>query len=109
MDEEERNEVVAIVATAAAIKRNKIIAATVVNAVLLVFIIAAVLIAQIVQISVLKRRKTALLGELYRLEQQLEEDQSTLDRLQTDEKYREIVIQLVQMGVDVTPKFDITQ
>lgn len=104
MDEEERNEVVATVATAAAIKRNKVIAATVVNAVLLVFIIVAVLIAQIVQISVLKRRKAALLDELYRLEQQLEEDQSTLDRLQTDEKYREIVIQLAQMGVDVTPK-----
>ncbi|MDE5789169.1 MAG: hypothetical protein K2H78_02005 [Clostridia bacterium] len=104
MDEEERNEVVATVATVAAIKRNKVIAATVVNAVLLVFIIVAVLIAQIVQISVLKRRKAALLDELYRLEQQLEEDQSTLDRLQTDEKYREIVIQLAQMGVDVTPK-----
>lgn len=83
-------------------KRNKIVAATVVNAVLLVFIIAAVLIAQIVQISVLKRRKAALLEEYYRLERELEESQSTLDRLETDEKYREIIIQLAQMGVDVS-------
>lgn len=90
-------------------KRNKIVAAVVINAVLLVFIIAAVLIAQIVQISILKRRKTALLEELTRLEQILEEDQNTLDRLETDEKYREIVIQLAQMGVDVTPREDITQ
>lgn len=89
-------------------KRNKIVAAVVINAVLLVFIIAAVLIAQIVQISILKRRKTALLEELTRLEQILEEDQNTLDRLETDEKYREIVIQLAQMGVDVTPREDIT-
>lgn len=89
-------------------KRNKIVAAFVINAVLLVFIIAAVLIAQIVQISILKRRKTALLEELTRLEQILEEDQNTLDRLETDEKYREIVIQLAQMGVDVTPREDIT-
>lgn len=89
-------------------KRNKIVAAVVINAVLLVFIIAAVLIAQIVQISILKRRKAALLEELTRLEQILEEDQNTLDRLETDEKYREIVIQLAQMGVDVTPREDIT-
>lgn len=89
-------------------KRNKIVAAVVINAVLFVFIIAAVLIAQIVQISILKRRKTALLEELTRLEQILEEDQNTLDRLETDEKYREIVIQLAQMGVDVTPREDIT-
>lgn len=85
-------------------KRNKIVAAVVINAILLVFIIAAVLIAQIVQISVLKRRKASLLDELYRLEQQLEEDQDTLQRLETDEKYREIVIQLAQMGIDVKPK-----
>lgn len=89
-------------------KRNKIVAAVVINAVLLVFIIVAVLIAQIVQISILKRRKAALLEELTRLEQILEEDQNTLDRLETDEKYREIVIQLAQMGVDVTPREDIT-
>lgn len=96
MGEEERN------------KTNRIVAAFVINAVLLVFIIAAVLIAQIVQISILKRRKAALLEELTRLEQILEEDQNTLDRLETDEKYREIVIQLAQMGVDVTPREDIT-
>ncbi|MDE7075704.1 MAG: hypothetical protein K2O62_00085 [Clostridia bacterium] len=85
-------------------KRNKVIAAVVVNAVLLVFIIVAVLIAQIVQISVLKRRKAELLDEYYSLVQQLEESQDMLDRLETDQKYLEIVQQLAQMGVDVTPK-----
>ena len=89
-------------------KRNKVVAAVVVNAVLLVFIIVAVLIAQIVQISVLKRRKAALLDEYYRLEQQLEESQDMLYRLETEEKYLEIVRQLVDMGVDVTPKLDTT-
>ncbi|MDE7162701.1 MAG: hypothetical protein K2O44_01305 [Clostridia bacterium] len=85
-------------------KRNKVVAAVVVNAVLLVFIIVAVLIAQIVQISILKRRKAALLDELYQLEQQYEESTDLLDRLETDQKYLEIIQQLVGMGVDVTPK-----
>lgn len=45
-------------------KRNKIVAAITVNAILLIFIILAVLIAQVVQISVLKRRRDQLKAEL---------------------------------------------
>ena len=43
-------------------KRNKVVAAITINAILLIFIIIAVLIAQIVQISVLRRRKNALIN-----------------------------------------------
>lgn len=88
-------------------KRNKITAAVTINAVLLVFIIVAVLIAQVVQISVLKRRKATLLKEFYRLEAILDESEQNLDRLKTDEDYRKVIIQLAQMGVDVSPKYDV--
>lgn len=84
-------------------KRNKITAALTINAVLLVFIIIAVLIAQVVQISVLRRRKAELIRQYNELVLQLEEDQDALDRLETDEEYRKIVIQLAQLGVDVKP------
>lgn len=85
-------------------KRNRITAAITINAVLLVFIIVAVLIAQIVQISVLTRRKNALLEEYYRIERQLNESEDILEKLQLDEEYRDVVIKLSQMGVDVIPK-----
>ena len=85
-------------------KRNRITAAITVNAILLVFIILAVLIAQIVQISVLSRRKKELLDEYYSLVQQLEEKQDVVERMRLDEQYRDVIIKLSQMGVDVTPK-----
>lgn len=84
-------------------KRNKIIAAATINAILLVFILVAVIIAQIVEISIKTNRKNALLAEYNQLVAQYDESKATLDRLEDDEHYRQLVIELAQMGVDVLP------
>lgn len=86
-------------------KRNKIVAAVTVNAILLVFILLAVLIAQIVQISVLKRRKNALVAELQTLVIQLD-DVTQLEENLKQGLYEDIdseiytrVLQLKQVGL----------
>ena len=79
-------------------KRNKIVAAITVNAILLIFIILAVLIAQIVQISVLKRRKATLISQLKEYYETLESGENLWDKLQNDEQFRNVVTQLYQMG-----------
>lgn len=78
-------------------KRNRITAAITVNAVLLVIIIVAILIAQIVQISVLKRRKRELLEEYYSIQAELDEKQDVLDRYDSDAEYREWLTKYLQM------------
>ncbi len=83
-------------------KRNRIVAAVTVNAIILVFIIVAVIIYQIVTISVLSARKKQLYAELYELQQQYEEAGDILDRLENDEEYRRIVTALGQLGEDVS-------
>ncbi len=75
-------------------KRNRIMAAIAVNAVILVFIIVAVIIYQIVQICVLSARKKELMEQYNDLAVQLEEDSDYLERLETDEDFREIIIEL---------------
>ena len=76
-------------------KRNKVVAAITINAILLIFIIIAVLIAQIVQISVLRRRKNALINECNTLVNERDkledfidkyENKEILDRLKSDSK-----------------------
>lgn len=84
-------------------KRNKVIAAATINAILLVFILIAVIIAQVVEISVKRNRKNALLQEYNQLVQQYDESKAALDRLEDDEHYRQLVIELAQMGIDVIP------
>lgn len=83
-------------------KRNRIVAAVTVNAIILVFIIVAVIIYQIVTISVLNARKKELYEELYRIQQQYENAEDVLYKLQNDEKYLEIVLALGQLGEDVS-------
>lgn len=75
-------------------KRNRLIAAIVVNAVIFVFIIVSVIIYQIVQICVLSARKKELMEQYSALAAELEEDNSFLSRLETDEEFREIIIEL---------------
>lgn len=79
-------------------KRNKITAAITINAVLLVFILVAVVIAQIVSIGVLTKRRNKLVSEEEQLQQQLEESEDVLDRLENDDKYLQTVIQITQIG-----------
>ncbi len=79
-------------------KRNKIVAAVTVNAILLIFIILAVLIAQIVQISVLRRRKAQLFAELQALTATYEDTKDILDDLNNKGRAYELVIKLRQLG-----------
>lgn len=79
-------------------KHNKIVAAITVNAILLIFIILAVLIAQIVQISVLKRRKSELMAELQALSATYEDDEDILNDLNNKGKAYELAIKLKQLG-----------
>ncbi len=80
-------------------KRNKIVAAVTVNAVLLVFIIIAVLIAQIVHISVLKRRKNQLLAELASYSETLDNSVLTFNDLKDHERAYELALSLRDLGV----------
>lgn len=79
-------------------KHNKIVAAITVNAILLIFIILAVLIAQIVQISVLKRRKSELFAELQALSATYEDSDDILSDLENHGKAYELAIKLKQLG-----------
>ena len=81
-------------------KRNRIVAAVTVNAIILVFIIVAVIIYQIVAISVLNARKRDLLGELSALKAELATGEDFLDRYNKDDQFKLIVDQLVQLGYD---------
>jgi predicted PurR-regulated permease PerM len=61
-------------------KRNRIIAAITINAVLLIVIIFAVIIYQIVEISVLSAKRKALLEEYAATMQELEESEDWLEQ-----------------------------
>ena len=64
-------------------KRNRIIAAVTVNVIILIFILAAVAVYQIVQITKVSRNKNAIIKEIKRLEQLTETDQNNLDYWQS--------------------------
>lgn len=81
-------------------KRNKIVAAITVNAILLIFIILAVIIAQIIQISVLKRRKKELFDELAAITAQYDDYNDLLTDLENHGRAYEVAIKLKQMGAD---------
>ena len=69
-------------------KRNKIKVAVTINAVLLVFILFAVIIAQIVTMGVMKNRREQIRQEYEEIQEQIDESQDLLDRLQQDEQFR---------------------
>ncbi len=80
-------------------KRNKIVAAVTVNAVLLVFIIIAVLIAQVVQISVLKRRRNQLKAELQELVTKYNSADDILEDLEACGELYQNIIKWQQQGI----------
>lgn len=80
-------------------KRNKIVAAITVNAILLIFIILAVLIAQIVQISVLKHRRDQLKAELEACVAKYNGTQDILDNLEARGEIYENIIKWQQQGI----------
>lgn len=84
-------------------KRNKIIAAVAVNAVLLVFILVAVIIAQIVQISVLNRRKQELLNARYTYEEELKNSNDLMESLENNDEFYKWFMQYVDVYGDEDP------
>ncbi|MCM1546328.1 MAG: hypothetical protein NC033_04755 [Clostridiales bacterium] len=80
-------------------KRNKIVAAITVNAILLIFIILAVLIAQIVQISVLKRRRDQLKSELRALVAKYETTEDILEDLEVRGEIYQNILKWQQQGL----------
>lgn len=78
-------------------KRNRIIGAVTVNAVLLIVIIIAVVVYQIVMISVLSSQKKDLLEDVARLQQEYQEAEDDLTRLQIDGEYRDLRIRLNEL------------
>ena len=80
-------------------KRNKVTVAVVINAVLLVFILVAVLIAQVVQISFLKHRKSTLISELQTLTQQVEVREDFIEKFETDQAIRDVILELKKLGM----------
>lgn len=75
-------------------KRNKIAVAITVNAILLIFIIAVIIIAQIVQISVLSKRKNQLYTEYYELLAVYDEVEDLSERMKYDERLQEIALEI---------------
>jgi cell division protein FtsI/penicillin-binding protein 2 len=75
-------------------KRNRIIAAATVNAVLLIVIIFAVIIYQIVEISILSARKKELTEEYNRLQQEYEQCVDNLEKLDLEDQLYILALQL---------------
>ena len=83
-------------------KRNKIVAAVTVNAILLVFIIAAVIVFQIIHISVLNNKKKELYQDLARIQREYEETEDFWLRWQYEEDFRKIHLALAKLGEDTS-------
>ncbi len=65
-------------------KRRRIVAAVTVNAVLLIFIIFAVIIYQIVEISVLSSRRNDLAAQKEALDKELAEREDLLEKIELE-------------------------
>ncbi|MGN0805456.1 MAG: hypothetical protein ACI4MC_00335, partial [Candidatus Coproplasma sp.] len=84
-------------------KRNRITAAITVNAVLLVFILVAVIIAQIVQISILSRRKQDLQVAYAELLVEKDKAESVEEQLEVDEKFKNWLLEYINVYGDEDP------
>ncbi|MGN1373416.1 MAG: hypothetical protein ACI4VK_05145 [Candidatus Coproplasma sp.] len=84
-------------------KHNRVVAAITVNAVLFVFILIAIIIAQIVQISVLNRRKQELLNVSYAYEEELKNSNDLIERLENDDEFYRWFMQYVDVYGDEDP------
>lgn len=84
-------------------KHNRVVAAITVNAVLLVFILVAIIIAQIVQISVLNRRKEELQTTYAALQVEKESAQTIEQKLDVDEKFKNWLVEYINVYGDEDP------
>lgn len=72
-------------------KRNKVKVAIVINAIILIFILVAVLIAQFVVIGVTKKRLTNLEKELQTLVGQVETMEDFIEKYEADDRIKELI------------------
>lgn len=84
-------------------KRNRIIVAVTVNLVVLVFILIAVVVAQLVTIGVLNRRKQELLDEYTVYEDELKTAEDLAEKLENDEAFRKWYLQYIETLGDEDP------
>lgn len=66
-------------------KRNRIVAAVTVNVILLIAILAAVVVYQIINITIVKRNRDNLITQIKQLEQETNKEQKGLDHWQSFE------------------------
>ena len=74
-------------------KRNRIIAAVTVNGILLIAILAAVVIYQIVQITIVTRNKNDIVTQIEQLQKATEREQTSLDYWQSREGLEDLAYQ----------------
>lgn len=60
-------------------RRNRIIAAVTVNGILLIAILAAVIIYQVIQITIVKRNKNDILTKIEQLEKETQKEEKSLN------------------------------
>ena len=84
-------------------KHNRVVAAITVNAVLFVFILVAIIIAQIVQISVLSRRKQELQTTYAALQVEKENAETLEEKLELDEKFKKWLLEYINVYGDEDP------
>ena len=66
-------------------KRNRIIAAVTVNGILLIAILAAVIIYQVIQITIVKRNKNDILNRIEKLEEETKKEEKSLNYWKSQE------------------------
>ena len=79
-------------------KRNRIKVAVTINAVLLVFILFAVVIAQIVTMGIMKNREEQIRQEYEEIQQQYDESKDLLEKLEQDEQLRKSMAEQMVMN-----------
>ncbi len=84
-------------------KRNRITVAITVNAVLFVFILIAIIIAQIVQIAILSNRKQQLQETYIALKAELDSNEELYDKINTDEKFYKWFLEYIDVYGDDDP------
>ena len=65
-------------------RRNRIVAAVTVNVILLIAILAAVVVYQIIQITVVKRNRDSIITRIEQLEKATQGERDSLDYWQSD-------------------------
>lgn len=75
------------------LKRERIAAAVTVNVILLIIILAAVIVYQLITLSVLSKKRDNLQAEIARYEQLIKQGEDDLEFLQSEQNLLELALQ----------------